>query len=70
MPDHAEKIAEIEELLNSGSTSRGVDGLTESTDLGVLQRRLAKLKREHDGDPNTSPSVNRGRRMIPYDFRE
>lgn len=64
MPDNSAKIAEIEEILNSGATSTSVDGLSVSIDLEALRRRLIELKRT-DTSGGTPP---RRPKIYPYRF--
>jgi hypothetical protein len=48
MADRSVEIAAIEKILNAGTSSVSVDGLSASYDLDALRKRLLELKAEDD----------------------
>ena len=58
MADHSAKIAELEEILQSGVTTVVVDGTTTTVNLDVIQRQLNELRQSNTATADRRPRLS------------
>lgn len=54
MPDYSQEIAAIEAILNAGTSSVSIDGMSASYNFEQLRKRLAELKALDDATVSAS----------------
>lgn len=57
MADNSAQIAELRAILQSGVTTRTINGTTTTVDLNVIRQQLAALMSQDDSEKSRKPRV-------------